>query len=100
MSVGPNQRGEHRVAFSQGVPVQILAIDGTWSRSCLMMDASDHGAKLTLTQSVETLQLREFFLKLSTTGAASRLCELVWMNGDQIGVRFVEKLDSEEGAQQ
>jgi hypothetical protein len=59
-----------------------------------MLDASDHGAKLILPQSVESLQLRQFFLKLSTTGSSFRRCELAWMNGDQLGVRFIEKVIS------
>ena len=56
-----------------------------------MMDASDNGAKLTLTQPVESLQLRQFFLKLSTTGSSFRRCELAWMNDNEVGVGLIEK---------
>jgi hypothetical protein len=37
------------------------------------------------------LQAREFFLLLSSTGLAFRRCELVWIDGAQVGVRFVPK---------
>lgn len=91
MSVEPEKREKHRVAFSREVPVRIQAIDGTWSRSCLMLDVADDGAKLSLAESVESLRLKEFFLILSTTGPAFRRCELVWVNGGEIGVRFLDK---------
>jgi hypothetical protein len=58
-----------------------------------MMDAAVGGAKLTVKESVTGLNLREFFLVLSTTGVAYRRCELVWLNGDQIGVSFLEATD-------
>jgi hypothetical protein len=71
----------------------MVAVDGTWHRACLMLDAAIGGAKLKVKQSVEGLDLREFFLLLSTTGAAYRRCELVWVNGDQLGVRFFSGAD-------
>jgi hypothetical protein len=37
------------------------------------------------------LQAREFFLLLSSTGLAFRKCELVWIDGEQVGVRFIAK---------
>tara|TARA_A200000159_G_scaffold140000_1_gene141860 strand:+ start:531 stop:740 length:210 start_codon:yes stop_codon:yes gene_type:complete len=59
-----------------------------------MMDASNDGAKFTLAQSVDGLQLKEFFLLLSATGSSFRRCQLAWINGDDMGVRFIEKLES------
>jgi PilZ domain len=94
MSVGTEKRSNQRVTFSRGVPVRVVAIDGTWTRHCLMMDASNDGAKLTLAQSVEGLQLKEFFLLLSTMGSSFRRCELAWINGDDMGVRITEKPSS------
>src|SRR5215510_9060633 len=92
MTDTPKRRG-NRVEFSLGIPVQMVAIDGSWSRKCLMMDAAVGGAKLALKQSVEGLNLREFFLALSTTGAAFRRCELVWLTGNEMGVRFLDHQD-------
>jgi hypothetical protein len=38
--------------------------------------------------SIEGLNLKEFFLLLSTTGRAYRRCELSWVNGSRLGVSF------------
>lgn len=83
------KRDSHRVEFSHGVDVQIVAIDGTWTRRCKMTDASVTGAKLTVEEPIEGLAFREFFLLLSTTGAAFRRCELAWVNGEHLGVHFL-----------
>ena len=39
---------------------------------------------------VEGLNLKEFFLLLSSTGLAYRRCELAWVNGEQIGAGFLK----------
>ena len=89
MTAYTNKRKARRVEFTGGIPVRIVGVDKIWSRDCLMMDVAADGAKLTLKQPVEGLDLKEFFLILSTTGSAYRRCELVWLNGDQLGVRFL-----------
>jgi hypothetical protein len=66
-----------------------MAIDGTWRRDCAVNDVSDMEATLTITASIEGLQLNEFFLLLSSTGLAYRRCSLAWVNGNQIGVKFL-----------
>ena len=53
-------------------------------------DISDTGAKVTVDGSLTGLQLKEFFLLLSSTGLAYRCCELVWVDGEQIGVSFIK----------
>jgi hypothetical protein len=68
-----------------------MAIDGTWRRNCIMDDVSEIGAKLTIEGSIEGLQLKEFFLLLSSTGLAYRRCALAWVNGEQIGARFISQ---------
>jgi hypothetical protein len=83
------QRKSRRVAFERGFAAHMMAIDGTWRRACKLEDVSDTGAKLTIEGSVEGLQLREFFLLLSSTGLAYRRCELAWVNGDKVGVYFL-----------
>lgn len=74
--------------------MQIVGLDGTWRRDCLMMDVAFGGAKLVIEPSTDRLVSKDFFLVLSTTGAAYRRCELVWSNGEQLGVRFVESVDN------
>src|ERR1700732_3044111 len=89
-----------RVTFERGIGAQMMGIDGTWRRECTMEDVSETGAKLTVDGSVEGLHLKEFFLLLSSTGLAYRRCELAWVNGDQIGVNFLEQSDKKQKAAQ
>ena len=84
-------RKSDRVIFTHRISVCIMAIDGTWRRSCVMLDASSTGARLAVEGSIEGLNLKEFFLLLSLTGLAFRRCELVRVNGDEIGIRYVEE---------
>ena len=81
-------RKAQRVVFERGYAANMMAIDGTWRQSCTVEDVSDTGAKLTVGGSIEDLNLKEFFLLLSTMGSVYRRCELAWVNGDQIGVHF------------
>jgi PilZ domain-containing protein len=89
MAYGDRKSG--RVDFERGVRVYIMGIDGTWRRQCMMVDVSQTGARLRIEGSVEGLDLKEFFLLLSSTGLAFRRCQLVRMDGDQIGVRFLAR---------
>jgi hypothetical protein len=93
--VTERRRGE-RVTFERGFAAQMMGIDGTWRRDCIMEDISETGAKLSLEGSVEGLHLKEFFLLLSSTGLAYRRCELAWVNGDQIGVNFLKAGDKKK----
>jgi hypothetical protein len=70
-------RKAHRVVFERGYAANMMAIDGTWRRPCTMEDVSDTGARLTIDGSIEGLNLKEFFLLLSTMGKAYRRCQLV-----------------------
>ena len=86
----PENRKDGRVEFGHAVAVRIVAIDGTWQRDCSMLDVAPNGAKLVFEQPIAGLNLKEFFLVLSSTGLAFRRCELAWINGNQIGVRFLD----------
>ena len=79
-------RKSERVDFDRGIPVYMMGIDGTWRRDCMMIDVSQTGARLLIEGSLEGLDLKEFFLLLSSTGLAYRRCRLVRVAGDQIGV--------------
>src|SRR6266446_5785310 len=78
-----------RVAFSRGYGVCIMGIDGTWRRPCVLNAISDNDAVLTVEGSIQGLNLKEFFLLLSSTGLAYRRCELVRVNGTEMDVRFL-----------
>src|ERR1700692_3855653 len=79
-----------RVTFSRGYGVCIMGIDGTWRRDCLLNAISDTDAVLTVDGSIQGLNLKEFFLLLSSTGLAYRRCELVRVNGAEIDVQFLK----------
>jgi hypothetical protein len=85
--IGENRRAT-RVQFEHPHPVNLMGVDGTWRRSCVLLDVSQSGAKLEVEGSPEVLRAREFFLLLSSTGLAFRRCELVWVDGSQVGVKF------------
>ena len=84
-------RKSGRVDFERGIPVSMMGIDGTWRRDCTMIDVSQTGARLLIEGSLEGLDLKEFFLLLSSTGLVYRRCELVRVAGDQIGVAFLAR---------
>jgi hypothetical protein len=94
--MGAERRKGERVTFERGYSAHMMGIDGTWRRDCTMEDVSEHGAKLTVEGSIEGLHLKEFFLLLSSTGLAYRRCELAWVNGDQIGVNFLNLNDKKK----
>jgi PilZ domain len=90
------RRKDARIKFDRGIDVYVMAIDGTWRRNCIMEDVSEIGAKLTVEGSIEGLQLKEFFLLLSSTGLAYRRCELAWVNGEQIGAGFISQTQTKK----
>jgi hypothetical protein len=83
-------KGTDRVTFSRGYDVCIMAIDGTWRRDCVLNAISDTDAALTVEGSIQGLNLKEFFLLLSSTGLAYRRCELVRVNGTEMDVSFLK----------
>jgi hypothetical protein len=95
--VSERRTGE-RVTFERGINAHMMGIDGTWRRSCSVEDISEIGAKLTVEGSIEGLNLKEFFLLLSSTGLAYRRCELGWVNGDQVGVNFLKPENKKKAA--
>lgn len=84
-------RKSERVSFERGIHVYVMGIDGTWRRDCVMIDVSQTGARLCIDGPIEGLDLKEFFLLLSSTGSAFRRCKLVRVAGNQIGVEFLER---------
>jgi hypothetical protein len=84
-----DSKGLDRVNFSRGYDVCIMAIDGTWRRDCKLNGVSDKDASLTVEGSIHGLNLKEFFLLLSSTGLAYRRCELVRVNGSEIDIHFL-----------
>jgi hypothetical protein len=83
-------RKSERIEFGRGIDVYLMGIDGTWRRDCKINDVSQTGARLTVNGSIQGLDLKEFFLLLSSTGLAYRRCRMIRLAGDQIGVEFLK----------
>jgi hypothetical protein len=99
--MGYGERKSDRVRFEHRYPMNLMGVDGTWRRSCVMLDVSETGAKLEVEGTLDVLRAQEFFLVLSSTGLAFRRCELIRIDGSEIGVRFVvadKKKKSRTGA--
>ncbi|MGX4803414.1 PilZ domain-containing protein [Bradyrhizobium guangdongense] len=84
-----DNRNAMRVRMDHRHTVNLMGIDGTWKRSCVLLDVSETGAKIEVEGTLEVLQSKEFFLLLSSTGLAFRRCELVWIDGTMAGVHFI-----------
>jgi hypothetical protein len=82
-------RKADRVRIEQRYPVNLMGVDGTWRRSCFLLDVSETGARLEVDGSLDVLKAHEFFLVLSSTGLAFRRCELVRVDGTEVGVRYI-----------
>ena len=82
-------RKDARVKMDHRQPVNLMGSDGTWRRSCVLLDVSQTGAKIEVEGTLDVLQAKEFFLVLSSTGLAYRRCELVWIDGTMAGVHFI-----------
>lgn len=96
-AVAEENKNLDRVAFSRGYDVCIMAIDGTWRRDCQLNAISDNDAILTLEGSIQGLNLKEFFLLLSSTGLAYRRCELVRVNGTEMDIQFLKGKKNRKG---
>jgi hypothetical protein len=78
-----NRRKYTRRALSN-YPAKIIANDGSWGRSCRVLDVSDGGARL----ATETpLELPDNFT-LALSGKIGRRCLLKWTEDCEIGVVF------------
>jgi len=85
-----DSKSSDRVNFTRGYDVCIMAIDGTWRRDCKLNAISENDASLTVDGSINGLNLKEFFLLLSSTGLAYRRCELVRVNGTDMDIQFLK----------
>src|SRR3954454_18289951 len=82
-------RKAQRVKMDHKQPVNLMGSDGTWRRSCVLLDISQSGAKIEVEGTRDVLRAKEFFLLLSSRGLAYRRCELVRIDGTTHGVHFL-----------
>lgn len=85
----PQTSAAPRIEFETALEANIVAIDGTWRHPCRVLDVSGEGAKLDIEMPCPLDRAREFFLLLSSVGVVYRRCELAWVNGSEVGVRFL-----------
>jgi hypothetical protein len=84
-----NNRKSDRVQFQRAFPTNLMGVDGTWTRACKLLDVSSTGARIEIEGTTDVLKAKEFFLILSSTGLAFRRCEMVWIDGTTVGIRFL-----------
>ena len=94
-----NNRKSDRVQFQRAFPANLMGVDGTWRRPCTLMDVSSTGARLEIEGTTDVLQAKEFFLVLSSMGLAYRRCELVWIDGTNVGIRFLINKSNKKSSQ-
>lgn len=81
------RRGPPRVKFDPPLHARYMSIDGTWWHDCLIIDTSQTGAQIEVTEPITNVT--EFFLMLSaTTPPVHRRCRIVWYNGNRLGVEY------------
>lgn len=88
---------DRRITFERPLSAHMMAIDGTWRRSCVVKEVTESGAVLLVEASIEGLALKEFFLLLSSTGLAYRRCELDRVNGGELAVNFLNRKNKKKG---
>jgi hypothetical protein len=81
------RRKEPRVIFEQPLDVRVMTVDGTWAGESVLIEMTNAGARLKVTD--RAAALTEFFLILNSFGPpVFRHCERAWVDGDQMGVSF------------
>jgi hypothetical protein len=81
------RRREPRVIFELPLGVRVMTIDGTWTGDCLLIEMTDAGAQLEVTD--RAAALTEFFLILNSFGPpVFRHCKRAWVDGNRMWVSF------------
>jgi hypothetical protein len=85
--VANEHRKFKRKALTHRATLMMSGEDDT--RSCIVKDASDTGARLKIPAAQELPE--GFTLLLSSVGGPRRNCRVVWRDGDAVGVRFEKR---------
>lgn len=81
------RRKANHVLFDEPLTVKVLSLDGTWWRTCRLVEMSDAGARIAFDGAGTVLS--EFLLVLSSFGnPVYRRCKCAWVDGVQMGVHF------------
>jgi hypothetical protein len=73
-------------------PVWIVVGPGQPPHPCMLLNVSQGGAKIEIDEQLEPPE--QFTLLLAETSPARRACRLVWRNGTNMGVEFLQPLKS------
>ena len=82
------KRQVKRVVFARGIPLRIIALDGTSYQEVMLLDISDEGARLSVDRALVPSMTKEFFLVLTSSASAYRRCVVIWINGTHVGCGF------------
>jgi PilZ domain len=69
-------------------PVWIVVDPRQPPRQCMLLNVSQGGAKIEIDEQLEPPQ--QFTLLLTHRGLSTRPCRLVWRNGTNMGVEFLQ----------
>jgi hypothetical protein len=79
----------HRQRRSGLRAVAVLGFADGSSCACMLLDLSHDGARIGLTDGRAIPE--QFTLRVSMTARIQRVCRLVWQQGDEIRVRFIQR---------
>jgi PilZ domain len=73
-------------------PAWIEIGEGSQRRECTILDVSESGSRLLMSSPARFP--KEFWLVFSKDGTRRRRCRMVWRSNEQIGVTYLEPLQS------
>jgi len=90
MNVTPPRPQELRKYKRQALryPAWIVVEPGQPPHQCMLLNVSQGGAKIAIDEQLEPPT--QFTLLLSTRSPAHRSCRVVWRNGTNMGVEFLQ----------
>jgi len=80
------RRGSSRQPVHQSARIAVFELKTL--ADCAMSDLSSNGARLRVDPTVDIPN--RFLLLLSEDGSVRRLCEIIWREKDQVGIRFLD----------
>ena len=69
-----------------GYAARVRSLDGAFEVECMILDVSERGAKLKVTDAAVLPD--EFILVLAQSGQSTRRCSVAWRRSQQVGVAF------------
>ena len=86
MQTSFTKRDSERRRLHEPIEAVIANVDGSFHVGCVTIDISESGARLAVREPVQVPD--QFILLLSKDAHVQRQCEVVWRDGNMLGVRF------------